>query len=120
MLLGQITAEFRLDPAPVAHHTHIPERYARLRHAPGAGVHPHKDDARLFAREPLQIGPLPVPGIVQRVVDMARASELERIDIAPELAGQARDGILGAGAFLRHVTKADGTTPSLAGIGAEP
>ena len=69
-----------LDAHPVAHRRHLAKGHAGLHHAEGAGVHPQEHDPLGRLAKARQIGRMPGPGIVERVVDMRhRWREVQRV-----------------------------------------
>src|SRR5688500_624753 len=72
-----------LDPQPVADHRHVAEGDTGLRHAERPGVHADEGDALLSARgrraPPLEVAAVGLPGVVERLVDVAdRRPEAQR------------------------------------------
>ena len=63
-------ADRGFDPEPVAHQIHFTERNSRLCHPPRSGVHAQKHDFLRPGSVPLEVQPMRLPGVVERIVDV--------------------------------------------------
>lgn len=89
MFIGGPADRQVFKPEPVPNGLDLAEGHAGLSHAPRPGIHAEEDDAFGSGAEPLEIGAMNVPRVIQWVIHMGdRLIEMQWIGLASEATGR--------------------------------